>query len=82
VIFTDTIGETMPAVRYALCADMGWFGLHLDPRRNASPGKLPTDISADSSPVRVLVIQTNEELAIARQTYAVLRAGSKAPVRS
>ena len=82
VIFTDTIGETMPAVRYALCADMEWFGLHLDPRRNASPGKLPTDISADSSPVRVLVIQTNEELAIARQTYAVLRVSSKALVRS
>ena len=82
VIFTDTIGETMPAVRYALCADMAWFGLELAPSRNASPGKLPADISTDASPVRILVIQTNEELAIARQTYAVLRTGSRVSLRS
>ncbi|MCD4824641.1 MAG: acetate/propionate family kinase [Phycisphaerae bacterium] len=81
VIFTDTIGETMPAVRYALCADMWWFGLQLDPQRNTSPGKLPADISADNSPVRILVIQTNEELAIARQTYDLLQTSTNISVR-
>ena len=82
VIFTDTIGETMPAVRYAMCADMEWFGLHLDPARNVAAGSLPADISVEGSKVRILVIATNEELAIARQTYAVLCAGSKVLVRS
>jgi acetate kinase len=72
VIFTDTIGETMPAVRYALCADMEWFGLQLDSQRNNCPGELPADIASDASKVRILVVQTNEELAIARQTYLVL----------
>ena len=72
VIFTDTIGETMPAVRYALCADMQWFGLNIDPHRNTDTKHLPADISAADSPVRILVIQTNEELAIASETFDLL----------
>ena len=74
VIFTDTIGETVPAVREALCVDMDWFGIHLDAARNAAPGELPADVSAPDSLVRVLVVQTNEELAIARQTHRLFDA--------
>lgn len=73
VIFTDTIGETMPAVRYALCADMEWFGLRLDAQENTSADTLPVDVAATDSPVRILVIQTNEELAIARQSFDLLQ---------
>jgi acetate kinase len=72
VIFTDTIGETVPAVRWNLCAGMEVFGLQLDAERNRTVSALPADVAASDSPVRIVIIQTNEELAIARRTYAAL----------
>ncbi len=72
VIFTDTIGETVPLVRWSACADMRCFGLQIDPRKNIKPGLLPADISEPESPVRILVIATNEELAIARCAWSTL----------
>ena len=69
VIFTDTIGETVPQVRWAMCSGMEVFGVRIDPAKNAQVTQYPTDIATDDSPVRLLVVQTNEELAIARQTH-------------
>lgn len=74
VIFTDSVGEEAPEVRYAVCADMGVFGIDLDPDKNLDPGPLPADISAAGSPVRILVIHAEEELAIARLLYETLPA--------
>jgi acetate kinase len=72
VIFTDTIGETVPEVRWNLCTGMEVFGLHLDAELNSKVKTLPADVALKDSPVRILVIQTNEELAIARRTHAAL----------
>lgn len=69
VIFTDTIGETVPAVREAVCAGMQVFGVSVDPTRNTTAGQLPTDIAIADSRVRVWVVATNEEISIARSTY-------------
>ena len=74
VIFTDTIGETVPLVRGAMCANMEFFGLMLDTKINEKPGALPADIAQSASPVRILVIPTNEELSIARTTHQLLHA--------
>jgi len=74
VIFTDTIGELVPAVRQAVCSDMECFGLAIDEQRNAHAAKLPADVASDRSRVRILAIATNEELAIARFSYNVLMA--------
>lgn len=74
VIFTDTIGEEVPAVRRAVAGGMEVFGVRLDAARNADPGSLPADIAAPESAVRVLVIATNEEIAIARETYQLMAA--------
>ena len=74
VIFTDTIGETVPLVRGAMCANMEFFGLRLDAKKNEQPGTLPADIAQSASPVRILVIPTNEELSIARTTHQLLHA--------
>ncbi|MBN1902038.1 acetate/propionate family kinase [Candidatus Sumerlaeota bacterium] len=71
VIFTDTIGETMPVIRWMICADMDVFGIKIDPEKNNSQ-ELPLVCSRDDSPVRILAIQTNEELAIAIRTYELL----------
>lgn len=77
VIFTDTVGETVPSVRWAMCANMEDFGLALDPALNNNATQLPADISAAESAIRALVIATNEELSIARSTYSLLAIESK-----
>ena len=71
VIFTDTIGETVPPVREAVCSGMDVFGISVDCRRNASACQLPIDVSEPGSPVRVWVVPTNEEISIARSVYQV-----------
>ncbi len=69
VIFTDTIGETVPEVREAACAGMDVFGISLDHHRNATAAVLPIDVATAESRVRVWVVATNEEISIARSTY-------------
>lgn len=72
IIFTDTIGELIPTVREAICKDMEFFGIKLDKIKNTSIDKLPSDISAPDSKVKIIVIKTDEELAIARRTYQII----------
>lgn len=72
VIFTDTIGETVPEVRAAVCSDMEWFGISIDYERNKDKPIFPKNVAAEKSDVQLLVIKTNEELAIARESYQLL----------
>ena len=76
IIFTDTIGETLPEVRAAVCADLDCFGVRMDFERNAAGLPLPCDVATADSPTRILVVATNEELAIGRRTYATLNPGA------
>ena len=69
IIFTDTLGETVPIVREMACREMESFGVKLDLERNNNPGELPADIATDDSPVRIWVIHTDEELALARMAW-------------
>ena len=69
VIFTDSIGENVPFVRWTVCTDMEDFGLKIDEQKNRNPGNLPADVAAPESSVRIMVIKTNEELAIARNIF-------------
>ncbi|MHB8952591.1 MAG: acetate/propionate family kinase [Pirellulaceae bacterium] len=69
VIFTDTIGETVPEVREAVCSGMQVFGISLDPVHNATASPLPADVATAESRIRVWVVATNEEISIARSTY-------------
>jgi len=80
VVFTDTIGETVPAVRAAACGGLEGFGVELDPVANAGPGPLPADVAASGSRVRVLVVATNEELAIARDAFRLLTSSTSTAV--
>lgn len=72
ISFTAGIGENDPAVRRDALAGMEELGIVLDQRRNLGGGKGARQISADDSPVAVLVVPTNEELAIARDCVNVL----------
>ncbi|MGB9306362.1 MAG: acetate kinase, partial [Mycobacterium sp.] len=72
VSFTAGIGENDPAVRRDALARMAGFGIELDEHRNAGPATGARRISADDSATTVLVIPTNEELAIARDCMRVV----------
>ncbi|PKN09079.1 MAG: acetate kinase [Deltaproteobacteria bacterium HGW-Deltaproteobacteria-8] len=74
VVFTAGIGENDPVARELSCRGLEHIGIKLDSDRNLSPERGARDIGAVGSQVRVLVIPTNEELEIARQTVEVLRA--------
>ncbi|MCV7445157.1 acetate kinase [Mycobacterium paraense] len=72
ITFTAGIGENDPAVRRDAVAGLEELGIVLDQRRNLSGGRGARQISADGSPIVVLVIPTNEELAIARDCVSAL----------
>lgn len=75
IVFTGGIGENSAAFREAVCARMDYAGIKLDLLKNKTCGKEET-ISADDSRVRIMVIPTNEELIVARQTRDVLAGGN------
>ncbi len=72
VTFTAGIGENDAAVRRDALAGLEGLGIVVDDRRNAGAGGDARRISTDDSPVTVLVVPTNEELAIARDCVSVL----------
>jgi acetate kinase len=73
ISFTAGIGENDPAVRRDAVAGLEELGIALDERRNLSGGRGQIGrISEDDSPISVLVVPTNEELAIARDCVSVL----------
>jgi acetate kinase len=77
LVFTAGIGENSPEVRRRVCAGLeasDGFGIVLDPDKNALSSNQPRAIEAASSRVRILVIPTNEELEIARETLEILSA--------
>ena len=73
VVFTAGVGENTPHIRASVLADMQAFGIEIDAKKNEykNDGAIH-EISADASKVKVLVIPTNEELVIARETAALL----------
>ncbi len=72
LVFTGGIGENGIDFRAAVCANMDYAGIKLDAKRNQVRAKEAT-ISADDSKARIMVIPTNEEIVVARQTVEVLR---------
>jgi acetate kinase len=73
LVFTAGIGENAPRLRQRVCEGLTFFGIRLDPARNEAVSKDPRRISADDSKVEVLVVPTNEELMIARDTHTLVR---------
>jgi acetate kinase len=72
ISFTAGVGENAAAVRLDALSGLTGLGVEIDEERNTLPGKGARRISADASPVAVLVVPTNEELAIARDCLAVV----------
>ena len=72
IVFTAGVGENNTAVRQAVCSHLGYLGVMLDEKANSKRGE-EVMISTPDSKVKVYVIPTNEELAIARETVSLLK---------
>ncbi|MBO0979918.1 acetate/propionate family kinase [Microbacterium sp. SD291] len=72
ISFTAGVGENAAPVRAAAVATLGFAGVELDAARNIARERGIRRISTDASRVAVLVVPTNEELQIARQTAGML----------
>ena len=76
VIFTAGVGENSASLRGKIMENMEFLGLKLDPEKNNIRGK-EAIISTDDSPNAILLIPTNEELMIAQDTAALVRAAAE-----
>jgi acetate kinase len=72
LVFTAGIGENSPHVRKAVCDGLTFLGLELDEAANRQGSREARFISTPESRVKVLVVPTNEELIIARDTYRLV----------
>ena len=72
IAFTAGVGENDKATRKAICEYLGFLGVKIDDQANDVRGKNAV-ISAADSKVKVMLIPTNEELAIARDTLALVK---------
>ena len=72
IVFTAGVGENDISMRDIICNDMGNLGIKLDLVKNKVRGK-EMIISRDDSKVKIILIPTNEELMIARDTYRLCK---------
>ena len=73
IVFTAGVGENTPCVREAICDNMDYIGLSIDKEKNQEKNNgAIRDITGKDSKVKVLIIPTNEELVIARETVELL----------
>ena len=75
VAFTGGIGENSAELRALCCEDLEFLGIRLDSTANAS-GETDRLVCSADSRVKVVVLRTNEELIVARETVALLRGES------
>ena len=72
IVFTAGIGENRASIRAAICADLDNLGIRLDPKLNTEVQGREAIISTPDSKVKVMIIPTNEELVVARETRRLL----------
>lgn len=72
IIFTGGVGENQAITRETVCSGMEFCGIKLDKELNAKVHGTETVISTPDSKVKVIVVPTNEELVIARDTVAIV----------
>ncbi len=76
IVFTAGMGENNPELRERACSNMEYFGIKIDKELNAKSHHQPNivKLSTDDSKVLVYLIPTNEELMIAMDTEAIVKA--------
>ena len=71
LIFTAGIGENAPSIRASICENLDFLGVHLDEEKNQS-SEVEKLIHQEDAAVKLLVVPTNEELMIARDTLRLI----------
>jgi acetate kinase len=71
IVFTGGIGENSVRIRTAVCRDLDWLGITLDPIQNQG-GQVERVVSTPGSRVQVWTVPTNEEIVVARQAKQLL----------
>lgn len=72
IVFTAGVGENRPETRANIVSGLEFMGIAIDSEKNKVMGGKDADITAAGMPVRTLVLATNEELMIARETLAMI----------
>jgi len=73
LVFTGGVGENQPVTRSYVCKNMEFMGIELDEELNASVRAKEVVVSKPTSKVKVVIIPTDEELTIAKDTVAILQ---------
>ncbi|KAF9122427.1 hypothetical protein BGX30_002014 [Mortierella sp. GBA39] len=73
IVFTAGVGENSVVLRKKVCENLTYLGVELDEELNAVRSGEPRRISSKNSKVEVLVVPTNEELVIARDTNRIVQ---------
>lgn len=73
IVFTAGIGENSALMRELSCQNLDFLGINLDLAENSKRSKEIREIQEQSSKVKVLIIPTNEEIEIAKQSYQLLK---------
>ena len=73
IIFTGGVGENQASTREYVCSDMDYAGIEIDKELNNSVRAKEVVLSTDRSKVKVLIVPTDEELLIARDTLALVK---------
>lgn len=72
LVFTAGIGENSEYIRRLVCENLAFFGIELDVEKNNTRAKKTIEINKETSNVKILVIPTNEELEIAKQSFELM----------
>ena len=73
IVFTAGIGENSDVIRKLVCSDLNFLGIEIDEEKNSVRSKEIRDISTAKMSTRILVIPTNEELEIAKQSFNICK---------
>ncbi|MEO9570430.1 MAG: acetate kinase [Polaribacter sp.] len=73
IVFTAGIGENSALMRQMSCENMDFFGIELDDAKNAIRSKKIREIQKENGKTKILIIPTNEEIEIAKQSYNLLK---------
>ena len=72
IVFTGGVGENQAGLRAKVCAPLGFMGVDINQEVNSVTRGTETVISSETSKVKVVVVPTDEELMIARDTEAIV----------
>jgi acetate kinase len=72
IVFTAGIGENSSFIRKLVCTNMDYFGIELDEEKNNIRAKVLAEIHTENSKTKILIVPTNEEVEIAKQSFELL----------